>query len=387
MTLRLCYIANPYSIHTHRWLRHFLAGGHEVHLIPASPEKGEAAPGAIPPGVVYHDVMARSNVRKLRYLVWGWLARRTIHRIRPDLVHAHQVAGPGWLAAAAGYRPLLVTAWGSDLLLGPERSQLQRHLARWVLKHADYVTCVSHGLARAAHALGADPARTEVVPWGVNTGIFYPAPAAPSAGEARQRWHFDRTPVVLSLRPIRPVYNPLEVARAIPLVLERVPTALFVVRSYHPDPAVLESFQAFVEEGGFGPAVRYVGELAGDEDIAGLYRAADVAVSVPSSDGTPQSVLEALACGLVPVLSDIPALRDWVEHEREALFVPPGDTAALAAAIVRLLTEGDLRTRLGRNAVQLIRARADSRNCMRRYEEIYQALAGRHGGRRGSARQ
>ena len=382
MTLRLCYIANPYSIHTHRWLRHFVARGHEVHLIPASPEKGMVVPGSIPPGVAYHDVMARTNLRKVRYLVWGLLARRVIHQIQPDLLHAHQVAGPGWLAAAAGYHPLLVTAWGSDLLLGPRGSRAQNVLARWVLRRADYVTCVSRGLARAALALGADPARTEAVPWGVDTGVFHPAPGTRYREEVRAHWRFGGMPVVLSLRPLRPVYNPLDVARAIPLVLGRVPTAHFVVRSYHPDQALLASFQAYVEGQGAAPSVRYVGELAGDEEIAGLYRAADVAVSVPSSDGTPQSVLEALACGLAPVLSDIPALRDWVEHEQEGLFVPPGDAAALADAIVRILTEPDLRARLGQNAVNLIEARADSKECMRRYEEIYEELAA-GSGRRG----
>ncbi len=374
--MRLCYIASPYSIHTQRWLRHFVARGDEVHLIPASPEKRAAQPGAIPPGVIYHDVMARSNVRKVRYLVWGLLARQIIHEVQPDLLHAHQVAGPGWLAAAAGYHPFLVTAWGSDLLLGPRWSRAQNVLARWVLRKADYATCVSRGLVRAALALGADPTRTEAVPWGVDTGIFRPAPSAGSREEIRARWGFGDAPVVLSLRPVRPVYNPLDVARAVPLLLNQVPAALVVVRSYHPDGALLESFRASVEAHGVAAAVRYVDELAGDEEIADLYRAADVAVSVPSSDGTPQSVLEALACGLAPVLSDIPALRDWVEHEQQAIFVPRSDATALAEAIVRLLTDQELRTRLGHNAVALVQARADSKKCMRRYEEIYEELVG-----------
>jgi len=385
MTLRLCYVANPYSIHTQRWLRHFAAQGHEVHLIPASPEKGTVPPGAIPASVIYHDVMARTNVRKLRYLVWAWLARRVVRRIRPDLLHAHQVAGPGWLAAAAGYRPFLVTAWGSDLLLGPAHSRAQRVLARWVLRRADYVTCVSQGLVRAARDLGADPGRTEALPWGVDTAVFYPSPDAHSRSEVRARWGFEQQLVVLGLRPLRPVYNPLDMARAIPLVLERVPNALFVIRSYHPDPALMAAFQVFVEEHGVGHAVRYVGELAGDDEIATLYRAADVAVSVPDSDGTPQSVLEALACGLAPVLSDIPALRDWVEHERQGLFVPTGDAEALAGAIVRLLAEPELRRRLGENAVHLVETRADSKACMRRYEEIYRELG--HGGGRAAANE
>ncbi len=274
------------------------------------------------------------------------------------------MASAGWLGAASGYHPFLVTSWGSDLLLGARRSLVQRQLARWVLGRADYVTCVSSQLLDAARALGVAAERVELTPWGVDTALFHPDAA-----------RHDRSPVVLSIRGLKPIYSPLVIARAIPAVLARWPDARFVIRTYSADAALLAEFQRLVAATGSSHAVRYVGDLPGDEAIADLYRQAAVVVSVPSSDGTPQSVLEAMACGAAPVLSDLPALRAWVQPDREGLFVPVGDVAALAAAILRLLDDDTLRQSVQAAAVRLVQERADSRLWMRRYEQIYQQLA------------
>ena len=368
--MRLCYIANPNSIHTQRWIRWFVKQGHEVHLI------GEhAVQQPIPVECAFYNLPAQFDVRRLRYIVWGLAVRRIVRQIRPELLHAHQVASAGWLGAAAGYHPFLVTAWGSDLLLGPRRSWAHRALARWVLGRADYVTCVSDSLARAAQSLGADPTRLEVVPWGVDTDIFHPAPAGATQDTTdRSRLGLGKGPVVLSTRAIRPVYNPLDIAHAIPLFLEQVHEAQFVIRTYAYDADLLAHFQRTIEEHRAAHAVHYVGPLPGDRAIADLYRLADVAISVPSSDGTPISVLEALACGLPVVLSDVPSLREWVQDGREGLFAPVGDVQAISANIVRMLIDDSLRQTLSENGARLVRQRADREFWMCHSEEIYERL-------------
>jgi glycosyltransferase involved in cell wall biosynthesis len=181
--------------------------------------------------------------------------------------------------------------------------------------------------------------------------------------------------VVLSIRAARPLYNLLIIAAAIPEVVARVPAARFVIRTYSVDNALLAEFRARVEASGVSGAVEYIGDLPDDHAIAELYRRAAVAVSVPSSDGTPQSVLEAMACGAVPVLSDLPWLREWVHDDQAALVVPVGDSEALARAIVRLLTEAPLRARLRATGLDVVRDHADSTLWMARNEAIYRRLA------------
>jgi glycosyltransferase involved in cell wall biosynthesis len=370
--VRLTFIANPNSVHTERWLGYFAGRGHSVDLI------AYARPGRpLPPDVTVHDLTSRTNVPKLRFAAWALAVRRLVRRLRPDVLHAHQAVAAGWLGAAAGYHPFVVSAWGSDLLLAPRRSRLQRALARWTLRRADHVSCVSEGLAHAARALGADPARVEVAPLGVDRDVFYPAAGPDETAALKARFGLGAGPAVLSLRAMRPIYHPLDIAAALPRVLAQVPDARFAIRTYGADEALLGQFRALVAQGGAANAVTYVGEQAGDREVAALNRAADVAVSVPASDGTPVSVLEAMACGAVPVLSDLPSLREWVSDGREALLVPVGDPEAIVAAVVRLLRDEPLRRDMRARALELIAQRADARVWMAHAEELYETL--RHG--------
>jgi glycosyltransferase involved in cell wall biosynthesis len=371
--LRLCVIANPNSIHTHRWVGYFAQRGYQVHLIGEKPPRRE-----LPPGVIFHDLTRRTNRRKLRYMVWAEVVRRLVRQIQPDVLHAHQVSSAGWLAAAAGYHPFEVTAWGSDLLVNPRRSRAQRWLARWVLRRADYVTCVSAALAEAALALGADPQRVEVAPWGVDMGIFRPLD-----GEARRRLKEDlglaAGPVVASIRAFQPIYNPLDVAQAIPLILAQVPAAQFVVFVYNEDPDLLARFKELAQAAQGGDAVRYVHDLPHDRAIAQFLQVADVAVSVPSSDGTPLSVLEAMACGVVPVVSDVPSLREWISPQQNGLLVPVGAPRALGVAVAHVLAHTPAQGHMSQQAMATIRGRGNREVLMRRHEAIYRRLVEEHG--------
>ena len=366
--MRLAYIANPNSIHTQRWVGYFAEQGHEVHLI-----SDQMPRQPLPSGIILHTLSVPVRVRGLRLLMLGRTVRRLLREIRPDLVHAHTVSPGGWLGALAGIHPLLVTAWGSDLLLTPRRSWIYSLRTRWVLRQADYVTCVSQDLAQVARSLGADPAHLEVAPWGVDTEIFRPGPADATL---REQLGLGAGPVVLSLRAVRSLYHPLDVAQAIPQIVQQVPEAQFVIRTHACDAELLDQFQAIVHGHGVAASVHYAGSQPNDAAIADLNRLADVAVSVPESDGTPVSVLEALACGAALVVSDLPSLREWVQDDQQALLVPIGDIPAISAAIVRLLSDAPLRRKLSGNGSRLILERADSRVWMRHHAEIYQRLIG-----------
>jgi glycosyltransferase involved in cell wall biosynthesis len=289
-------------------------------------------------------------------------------KIRPDVLHAHNITSAGWLAAASGYHPMLVTSHGSDLLLLGERSPVHTLLAKWVLSRADYVTCVSPILAERARQLGAPAARVEIAPLGVDLEVFHPGGPLQEA----QASQCDRQAgIVLNLRAIRPLYHPLDIATAIPLVLEKLPQVRFIFQTYNNDPRLLKQLKEWVAARRLDQAIDFIPPLGGDTAIADLVRSCDVAISVPESDGAPISVLEAMACQKAVILSDIPALHDWAAHESEALYVSPGDSPAISQAILRLLQDGELRRWLGQNARKMVASKADRIQCMERYQQLY----------------
>ncbi|RPI28523.1 MAG: glycosyltransferase family 1 protein [Chloroflexota bacterium] len=365
--MKICLIANPNSIHTKRWVDEFTDKGYELHLV------GDHTPTShVSPKVKFYDLTRILNIRKIRYLVWPVLVRRLVQAIQPNLLHAFGVASSGWLGAGANFHPFMVTAHGSDLLLFNQRSWLYQRSTRFALRKADYLICVSKGLAEKARQLGVDNDRIEVVYLGVDTRVFHPA-SDPEA--VRQRLGFTAGPKILSIRAMNDTYRPLDIARSIPGVCKQFPMAQFVIFTYNQDVEIFRQFKTIIHEQQVEQAVRYVDRLADDYTIAQYYQACDLAISVPESDGTPISVLEAMACGKAVIASDLPTLLDWASDGQEAIFVPVGDVEAIEKAIVQLLGDSELRERMGQNALKVVSQRADRRIWMKRSEEIYHQLA------------
>lgn len=365
--MKLLLIGNPAIIHTRRLAIQYAQRGHEVHLIGEHPLSRP-----LPQSVSLYDLPHGMNVPKLRYLWWGVQTRRLAKEIRPDVLHAISVASAGWLGVAAGYGPFVVTALGSDLLLLPQKGIIHRMLSRQALRRADRLICVSDGLYRQALALGYPAERLETIYLSVDLDIFNQERPRTAA---RQRFGLPPAgPVVASIRAIQPIYNPLQIARAIPLILHQAPDTHFAIATYNSDPDLIDQFRQVLQDSRVENAVSFIPPQHDERAIADLYRAADVAVSIAASDGTPASVLEATACGAGMVLGDIPALRDWFEHERHALFVDPKNPEQIAAAAIRVIQDQRLRSTLQQNALEVIREKADSDVMYRRSLALYREL-------------
>lgn len=377
-TPRLCLIGNADSIHVRRWAEHFAARGFDVHIASFyAPDK------PAPTGVTLDYLRKRvprtgtSGTRAaisrypglLRLATAGRLMRagfrRMVRRIEPDLVHAHYVSDYGFLAALTGRHPLVVSAWGSDLLLDPRRSAVTRALVRWVLRRSELVTYDAEQVADAAEQLGARPARMLEVVMGVEDEYMRLASAAPPPAERR--------PLIVSLRSLeRPLYNVESIVRAMTEVLRARPEARLVVGH---DGALRQALERLAAELGVGQAVQFVGVVARPAPLAELLGKAAVYVSVPSSDGTSVTLLEAMAAGAYPVVSDLPSNREWVEASAGGV-VPPGSVGELAAAIVRGLDDGALREAAAERNLQVVRDRGLWEANMARVEEAYRRLIG-----------
>jgi glycosyltransferase involved in cell wall biosynthesis len=108
--------------------------------------------------------------------------------------------------------------------------------------------------------------------------------------------------------------------------------------------------------------------------MADLFRQAQVVVSPTTHDGTPNTLLEAMACGCFPVVGDIESLREWITPGENGLLVTPDDPRALAGAIVQALETPALRASAAAYNQRLVAERAEYKQGMRRVEDFYQEL-------------
>lgn len=347
--MRIATLGNAAVIHTQRWVETFRARGHEVELW--SLEPGPAALGA-------HRLRHVPAPGLIRYPLAVPALRRALRAFRPDVVDAHYVPNYGLMGALAGVRPLAVTAWGSDLLLAGPRDPLQRLRARFVLRRAALVLADSENLAEAARALGARPDTVVPLPWGVDVGRFRAAPA--------------REPgLLLSTRMHEPVYDiPVLLEGLAPLMAVRADLRL-VLTGDGSRRAALERLAARLL-----PADRctFVGRVSAEE-MAGWLGRADLFLSASRSDSTSVSLLEAMASGAVPVVSDIDGNREWVSEGDGARLFPAGDAAAVVRAVVRVLDDPEWAAAARARNRAVILARGDAAANMARVESLFEALA------------
>jgi glycosyltransferase involved in cell wall biosynthesis len=261
--------------------------------------------------------------------------RQVVVGIAPDIFHAHYLVEHGFYGTAAGWHPYVVSAWGSDVLVDAATSRLSQAIARFVIRRAELSTANNrHMLREMVLRLGAERAWAQHIVLGVPRDFF---PRGEQSANSRGPSP-NRRPVVLSTRSLDlPLYNVDAIIRAMQRVLELQPATRFVIAG---EGRLEAELQALAER--LNVPAEFRGTLTQDELKTAMLDA-EVFVSVPSSDATSVAVLQAMACGSFPIVSDLPSQQELVQEGVNGFRVPVGDGVVLAQAIVKALEDPVLR--------------------------------------------
>lgn len=350
---RLLLLGDARQVHLHRWARHFLDTGWDV--LAFSLEEGDPFPSPI------HRVRVTMAIpQAARYLLCLPVVRRLVRSFRPHVVNAHFLPNYGVLASLAGRRPWVLSTWGSDVMTNPERSAFHRWRARRVLRHADYVTSDAETMSEQIRSFGVPADRILTFPLGVDTEVFHPGHEDEAPG-----------PRIVSNRKLEPVYGLATLLDAFPGIHEALPHATLTVAG---DGSERENLRQRAARGLGSGAIVFVGAVD-HARMPALLRANQLYVSTSFSDTTSVSLLEAMACGLFPIVSDIPANREWIEHGRNGMLVPPGQPMHLALAVVETWRDHGLRRRARAENARIIRERAQWSENMQPVRELFARLA------------
>jgi glycosyltransferase involved in cell wall biosynthesis len=368
--LRLAYLGDANSIHVHRWAGWFAAHGHSATLL--VPDRFEIR-ADLPAGI---EVIRFRAYYQGRFRPWGYIAeerslRRILRELKPDVVHGQFLTEYGWHAWMSGFHPYAITVWGSDVTMSLRRSRRIALYGRMALRSADLVTGDSRSLVEDTIAAGARRDKTHLAQFGVDTRRFSPGPD-PTA--LRERLGLVGRRVIFAPRLIRPLYRHGIGVEALAGLPDDV--SLLMGR-YQVDEAELASVMERAERVGVSKRIVVVPGIDHSE-MPDFYRLADVVLSIPMSDATPVSLLEALSCGRPMVATDLPSIREWLADLDAATMVPVDDVPATAAAIVRILGMAPAeRADLGSRGRAIVEARAGQDVHMRRIEAIYREMAAR----------
>jgi len=366
--LKICYIANPNSIHTKKWLGYFANRDHKIHLIPLTDYNKKIS------GVIYHNLKIKfKTIPKLRTIEKVIRSKRLIKRISPDIIHGHYVLGGGYLSYLSGFRPLIITAWGSDIYSYPEQTFIERILTSRTLQNADLITADSKDLRDKIIELGASEEKTHIISFGVDMKLFHAGYDVTSL--KRELKIRDNEKVILSPRMMTPIYNIDNIVRALKLLRGHFSNLKLILKSYlEKDEGYRKYIEKLAKRLGVEEQTIFIGQVK-HSTMAKLYNSSDVVVSLATTDSSPMSVLEAMACGCNVVASDIPNLREWIKDGWNGYLANVEDSEEISQKIKKcLLIKFDERQKVIKRNLNIVKEKADYYSNMRKMEELYYSL-------------
>lgn len=344
--MRICMIGNATAVHLQRWAAAYIELGHTVDVV--------SIRSADIPGARVHTTSVgppngpHALWTLLSYLRLGLIVRRVVRALDPDVVNPHFVTTSGTFARLAGVHPIVLTAWGSDLIPadGVRKRWPVRFLNRWALRGADRVTAASHYLAAWVER-GGGPA-VDLVRFGVETDRFAPAEPAHDEGS----FHIG------VVKALQDKYGIRHLVEAFAIVRGSRPNARLIIAGAGPERPNLEALAACL---GVAHEVTFLGSVP-HRDVPAVMRRLDVLVNptiVPEAFGV--VVLEGSASGLPVVATDVGGVPEVCIDGVTGVLVPARNPAAIAAAVTALADDPALRTSLGERGRALVESTFDWR--------------------------
>jgi glycosyltransferase involved in cell wall biosynthesis len=340
------------QVHLRRWAAYFAAHGYNVLTV------------SLEPGIDFPTPFRRVTIPEflpdaLRYPIAGAAVRRIVRKFRPHVISAHFVPNYGMLAALACPRPWVLSAWGSDIMTVPDRSAFHRWRTRFVLDRAHSVTSDARVLTDRIRSFGVPEDRILTFPYGVDPSLF--APGAPPA---------EPGPLVLSNRKLESLYRIDVVIDAFSAVREALPDAALTIAGDGSERGRLAGRAA---TGTAAARIRFVGDID-HARMPALLREHHIYLSSSPVDTTSVSLLEAMAVGLFPIVTDIPANREWIVDGENGRLVPPGEATRLAVAIIDAWRDPSLREQARVRNAEIIAVRGRWDDAMRPVRELFRTL-------------
>ncbi len=357
--MKIIYFTLDYSPHDHRFLAALSESEHQVFYVrlQRGPRQVESRP--VPQNVeIMHWAGGQKPFewRDLPRLVLDF--RRVVKKIKPDLIHAGPIQTCAFIAVLSGFRPILTMSWGFDLMRDVERGWAWEKITRYVLRNTQYFTSDANVTRDKAVSYGMNPEKTVVFPWGVDLEHFKPHPAP-------------RTPHGFTLfcnRAWEPIYGVDVLARAfVKIAAERPQLRLLLLGSGSQGHLIRD----ILTNGGVLEQVTFAGQI-NNADLPRFYQMADLYISASHVDGSSVSLMEAMACGLPCLVSDIPANKEWLRDGENGWLFRDGSVDDLAAKIAQSLENYKLLPQMEQNARMIAEERADWRKNFQKLLQAYQ---------------
>jgi glycosyltransferase involved in cell wall biosynthesis len=231
-----------------------------------------------------------------------------VKKFNPDMVIAERTTSYGYLAAISGLKPMAIAQQGiTDLW--PHNSPLyifKKRLQNYAFKKADLIHAWGNSMAEHMKESNVDMDKVMILPKGINLDFFQFNDASDGA-----------LINAVVTRSLEPEYKHDLILKAFSIVKQKsIPFKLTIIG----DGTELKKLKWLAKELKIDNEVNFVGRIS-NNDIPKFLQQANFYISTPTTEGVSASLFEAMACGCLPIVSDLPGNRSWIQQKGNGILV------------------------------------------------------------------
>lgn len=329
------------SIHTHKWALYFKDQGHEVKVITFANHFSKENAQEI-------DTLTLPQTAggKVGYLLTVPTLKRVLNSWKPDIFHAHFISSYGFVGALTGYKPFFVSVWGKDIFDFPKSSSVNRKIIEFTLARANVVMSTSHIMAKETNLYSKK--KVWVTPFGVDTTKFIPA-SLTKAENALLR--------VGTVKALSDKYGIADLVKGFAHLHARFPDSELVIAGDGPQ---RNEYEALANKLGISDAVTFLGKIP-HEQVPTTIQSMDI-FAVPSTENSESfgvAAVEAMACGVPVVVSNVGGLPEVVIANETGIVIEKESPDQLAEALIRLANSPEMRETMRRRGVEHVATNYD----------------------------
>lgn len=352
--MKILLLAGVSSVHAIRWANALQENGHEVHVITQHKPRDKINAEVT---MYYFPFMGA-----LGYFLMVPYVKRLIAKIHPDIISAHYASGYATTARLVGFKPWVLSVWGSDVYLFPYKSFLHKNIVKKNLLAANGIASTGHSMAEQIRSLIGNQ-EIHITPFGVDMAVY----------EKIKQRHGNGEIVVGTIKTMAPVYGIDVLLRSFALVVERL------INSHASD---LNITLRLVGGGGQTVELKKLAKLLGIEDrvvfvgqvpheqVPSELEKIDIFVALSHSESFGVSIIEAGAASRPVVVTNVGGLPEVVIEGETGFVVEKNNPYAASIAIEKLILDSKLRKLMGENARAHVAANYSWPICVNKMNEF-----------------
>lgn len=335
--MKVLLLAPSKSIHTHKWALFYQQNGIQVKVVTFfdhySKENAQE---------VETIVLPKRLPGKLSYLSGVFTLKKILREFKPDILHAHYVSSYGFIGALANFHPFYVSVWGRDIFQFPNQSLLNKKIVQYTLGQADEICSTSHVMAKETNK--HINSKVHVTPFGVDMSKF-----KPDLQSKQNQNDF----IIGTVKALSDKYGIADLIKAFSIVHQKYShTKLLIVG----DGPQRKEYEQLVESLNLEHVTSFTGRVPNDQVPEYINKMNVFCVpSTEDSESFGVAAVEAMACSVPVVVSNVGGLPEVVIEGVTGYVVPKENYTELANAITNLIENEDKRIEMGNKGVEHVR--------------------------------